>query len=107
MTPEDFELLTEQKFFACKELLKEKAKEYAIGNDRLMQFKQAAKLKGEHPIESLIGMWTKHITSIYQLAAQESKGIQCELEMWDEKLNDSINYHVLLKGLIVDCREEA
>ena len=105
MTPEEFYNFVNDYHKICIKILKEKETEYSAGQDRLIQFKTAANMKGEHPTESLIGMWTKHITSIFQLVAQYAHGTEVTDKMWDEKLIDSINYHYLLRALIEDLNQ--
>lgn len=72
-----------------------KAKEYAT-DDRLHNFKIAATLQGETPIQALGGMMSKHTVSIYDLIRTGSR----DIDMWNEKITDSINYLLLLRALV-------
>ena len=47
-----------------------------------------------------IGMMAKHTVSVYDLANDVDKGADIPLEMWDEKIGDSINYLLLLNALV-------
>lgn len=103
MTHEDFNrTITEQTNF-CLELLVTKGKEYAGENeDRLHTFKRAARLQEVSQPEALIGMFTKHVISIYDMAKNSTAYSR---KLWDEKITDAINYLLLLKTVIVE--EEA
>ena len=80
-------------------VLAHKKKEYTGDRiDRLSAFKIAASLQGCTPKAALAGMMSKHIVSLYDMCY--SSLLQFELEQWDEKITDCINYLILLKALI-------
>ena len=95
METENFNKLTEDFFEDCKAILGVKAGEYAQEGDRLSFFKRAAGLELCEPEESLKGMLTKHIVSIYQFI-DELNGYGTpqdrSLSQWHEKLVDAVNY---------------
>lgn len=100
MTQGDFERVINQQIQHCTDLLISKGKEYAgMKVDRLHTFKRAAVLQEETPAEALIGMFTKHVISIYDMARDSSS---YPLELWDEKITDAINYLLILKTVIVE-----
>ena len=66
--------------------------------DRLSAFKIAASLQGCTPKAALAGMMSKHVVSLYDMCY--SSLLQFDLEQWDEKITDCINYLILLKALI-------
>ena len=70
----------------------------AAGIDRLNAFKIAASLQGCTPKAALAGMMSKHVVSLYDMCY--SSLLQFDLEQWDEKITDCINYLILLKALI-------
>jgi hypothetical protein len=73
-----------------------KAFEYASGDNRFHNFDIAAMAKGETPEEALWGMYIKHWVSVQDMV----KSGEVPNQKWvDEKIGDSINYHVLLEGL--------
>lgn len=74
-----------------------KAKEYAT-DDRLHNFKIAAVLKGETPVQALAGMMSKHTVSVYDMCME--KNLNRDLNRWNEKITDSINYLLLLRALV-------
>lgn len=87
----------------CADLLEWKAAEYT-GNadDRLSAFKSAAALQHCTPDQALVGMLAKHVISLFDMAFAGADLFS--MEMWEEKITDSINYLVLLKAVLVEGR---
>lgn len=79
------------------ETLLNKAKEYAIGGDRLHNFKVAADVQGISPTAALAGMMAKHTVSVYDMIGT---GDVYPMDLWEEKIKDSINYLFLLWALL-------
>lgn len=77
--------------------LKAKAAEYATDGDRLHNFKVAAAIEGITPKQALGGMMAKHTVSVYDMIGT---GNTYPLELWEEKIKDSINYLFLLWALV-------
>ena len=105
METKDFNKLTKNFFEDCKAILGVKADEYAQEGDRLSSFKRAAGLELCEPEESLKGMLTKHIVSIYQFIDElnDIEGIDRPLSQWREKLVDAVNYiGPLLWALLIE-----
>ena len=80
--------------------LMKKAEEYARGGDRLSNFRQAAFRRGCTPEEALRGMATKHEVAIDDFINDLANGKLMRYDQWLEKIGDSINYNILLLGLI-------
>jgi len=100
MTQVDFEIEFKKSVMRSKLTLIDKAKEYAVKNpDRLNQFYRAAEVQGINPAEALIGMATKHYTSICDMAKAPK---DYTLSQWNEKLGDLRNYTFLLDALVRD-----
>lgn len=99
----DFNNLLELQFETCKAVLNKKAKEYApnVEGDRLEAFKTAANLQHKTPIQALAGQMSKHTISLFEMAERECD----DMDLWEEKIVDSINYLFLLKGLLIDAYE--
>ena len=99
----DFDNLLELQFETCKAVLNRKAKEYApnIEGDRLEAFKRAAAMLHKTPIQALVGQMSKHTISLFEMAERECD----DMDLWNEKIGDSINYLFLLKGLLIDAYE--
>lgn len=91
MTQEEFNDVFEIQMKKCSDILTHKKKEYTGDNtDRLSAFKMAAALQNCDPKAALAGMISKHVVSIYDMCY--SNLLHFELEQWDEKITDSINY---------------
>lgn len=102
MTNEQFMLHLDQATLRRKEVLKKKEKEYSGGKDRLDQFHRAAAAQNILPTEALVGMATKHFTSITDMAKDPTN---FTFKQWHEKLDDMRNYCDLLDALITDVKE--
>ena len=99
MTHNEFNVVLEQQYRKCADVLVHKKKEYTGDRiDRLSAFKIAASLQGCTPKTALAGMMSKHVVSLYDMCY--SSLLQFDLEQWDEKITDCINYLILLKALI-------
>ena len=95
METENFNRLTKNFFEDCKAILGTKASEYAVGIDRLRNFKRAGALSIVEPETALLGMLNKHIVSIYQFIDELNgygKQEDRPLSQWHEKLVDAVNY---------------
>jgi hypothetical protein len=93
METENFNKLTENFFENCKAILGTKASEYAVGIDRLRNFKRAGALSIVEPETALLGMLNKHIVSIYDFIDEiEDEKEPRDLSKWHEKLVDVVNY---------------
>lgn len=101
MTDAEFNKIVEARIEKIRKVLGKKAKEYARG-DRLHNFKRTAAMLQCTPERALIGFLAKHIVSILDLVDDIEQGKPVDLAAWDEKLGDSVNYHVLLDALIIE-----
>lgn len=98
MDSKTFETLMEQQFDRCRGILCQKAKEYAT-EDRLHNFHVAADLRGCTPEQALAGMMVKHTVSIYDMCEATQNEV-FPIELWQEKITDSINYLLLLNAMV-------
>lgn len=105
MKTERFENILSERLKKCIDTLSVKANEYAT-EDRLHNFKVAAKLQNCTPITALAGMMSKHTVSVYDLIQRQEQGYVVTREMWDEKIGDSINYLILLSALVEEKFDE-
>lgn len=84
MTQNEFNVVLEQQYRKCADMLAHKKKEYTGDRiDRLNAFKIAASLQGCTPKAALAGMMSKHVVSLYDMCY--SSLLQFDLEQWDEK----------------------
>lgn len=98
MNSNAFNKVIEDQIDICKDILVNKAKEYAT-EDRLHNFKNAAGMMGCDPKEALAGMMAKHTISIYDMCRD---GKVYDIDLWKEKITDHINYLLLLKAIVVE-----
>lgn len=96
MKTTEFNPLVKETLNDCQSTLIRKAREYAT-DERLHNFKEAAKINDTTPALALWGMMTKHFVSIKDIVF--SNKIVTNL-MLDEKINDMINYLILLKAVL-------
>ena len=85
----------------CTDVLIQKAEEYAT-EDRLHNFKVAAKLKDETWEQAISGMMVKHTISIYDMI---NSGREYPMSMWNEKITDNINYLLLLRAVVEETSQ--
>ena len=68
MTQNEFNVVLEQQYRKCADMLAHKKKEYTGDRiDRLNAFKIAASLQGCTPKAALAGMMSKHVVSLYDM----------------------------------------
>lgn len=99
MNTATFNKLVNKQILVYLKTLTDKGKEYGDTEDRLAHFKKAATLMGVAPESALMGMLTKHIVSISEMAMS---GKTYDLDTWDEKIGDAVNYLLLLGVLLRD-----
>jgi hypothetical protein len=107
MIAEVFENIVLERQAKTRAKLLEKSKEYADDQERLYNFKRAARmanglegLSSAGAAESLRGMLIKHWVSIEQIVAiYEAMGTVDE-RLLDEKLGDAVAYLHLLEAII-------
>ncbi len=100
MNTEDFDKIIHEQISRCENTLCRKADEYAADDDRLHNFKVAAGIQNCLPTTALAGMMAKHTVSVYDMIQGLENGRSYPLEMWDEKIGDSINYLLLLTAAV-------
>ena len=104
MNAEDFNKIVAARMAWCNKTLCAKGDEYARYGDRLWNFKAAGRKRNQHPAQALAGMEVKHDVSVDDIIDGLAQGIVPPKEMVAEKIGDSINYLLLLEGLIEEER---
>ena len=104
MNAEEFDKIVGARMDWCMKTLCAKGDEYARGGDRLWNFKVAGRKLNCHPAEALAGMMVKHTVSVDDIIDGLAKGVVPPKELVAEKIGDSINYLLLLEGLIEEER---
>jgi len=97
---------TAASFFSdCLSILEEKGRGYTQNDqhDRLLHFKRCGAVDGETPEQALKGQWKKHLVSVLDIVKMtEECPNELSIDFINEKLMDSVNYHALLYGLLMD-----
>lgn len=96
-----FNEVVDRRIGLIKSILTKKGKEYSSDNDRLYNFKRAAEIERCTQKRAWLGKYTKHLVSVLDLVEGRIEPTQALI---DEKIGDSINYHILLEAMF---KEEA
>ena len=104
MNTETFNKIIREQIERCENTLCEKADEYAT-DDRLHNFKVAAGIQNCLPTTALGGMMAKHTVSVYDMIRGLEEGKAYPIELWNEKIGDSINYLLLLAAAVREDEE--
>jgi len=101
MNRKDFDELVNQTIRETAQLLVEKGAEYAGGADRLGNFKRGAQHIGITPLQVALIYTSKHFDAISTYIRNDAQGMEQILsEPIEGRLNDLINYAILIKALI-------
>ena len=104
MNTVEFDEVVEFRIGKIKEILQEKAKEYASkDDDRLHNFNIAARVNNTTREKALWGMATKHFVSVMDMIDKEEIPSKYMIE---EKIGDAINYLILLEVSFKDRRNK-
>lgn len=108
MKQADFESLVEGTLASCQQLLIGKGEEYAGSHDRLANFKRGAQLTGCTPMQVGLIYLSKHYDSLSTFIKKDAMGIPLEAQGLSEhihgRIDDLINYCLLMKALVEDTR---
>ena len=99
MKQEEFDIILKDRIKKVKKVLGAKAGEYAIGGDRLYNFKRAAEIGRTTPAKALLGMMMKHVVSVIDLIEDPDTVTK---ERIDEKIGDTMNYLILLETILLE-----
>jgi hypothetical protein len=101
-----FDEVVELRVQRIKSILKNKAEEYAT-EDRFHNFRVAGRMDNESPERALWGMLKKHIVSVRDMIDWVDKFPEkLNVPIIQEKIGDSINYFILLEGLLYERLEK-
>jgi hypothetical protein len=96
-----FNDIVKERCSKIESVLASKAKEYASDEDRFHNFNVAGRISDCSPEKALKGMWMKHIVSVFDLIDwADSDPEKLTSDLIDEKIGDSVNYLVLLEGML-------
>lgn len=96
MDASTFNNVVEEQLKRSTDVLCKKATEYAT-EDRLHNFKIAASIQRCSQRQALAGMMAKHTVSVYDMCQGNE---DYPIELWNEKITDSINYLLLLRAVV-------
>lgn len=101
-----FNTIIEDQLNVCREILIEKAKQYANDNDRLHNFRVAARKRNCTLAQAADGMDMKHVVSIDDIInnglPKHIKSKADRLSYIEEKFTDHINYMLLKKACLLE-----
>lgn len=100
MTKEMFDDFVESELNLIKKILTNKGNEYSPEIDRLKFFK--TDFDGNlinNPKSLLWGMVVKHLISLKNMCLSDKK---YDIEIWAEKIIDTINYLIILNALVAE-----
>ena len=99
ITQKEVNVVFEEQVERCASVMKKKTREYTGDEeDRLCAFKAAAALLHTTPERALAGMMAKHIISLYDMCFDDDGSY--DMDTWEEKITDSLNYLFLLKAVV-------
>jgi len=99
MNHKKFTKLFERRVALSRDVLASKSAEYSTSDDKLFNFRQAARILDTTPAKALQGMFSKHLVSLFDLISGRTKPSQYLI---DEKIGDCINYLILLEAIITE-----
>lgn len=102
MNNTEFEQKFENLIDDLRDKLSSKAKEYAVDQDRLINFRDGARISEQYPELVLDGYMLKHYVSYRDMLKLIKSGGYPSLEVIDEKLGDIIIYFILQKIMMED-----
>lgn len=101
MNPKDFQALFQQTWNECADLASIKGGEYASDADKLANFKESGRRLDLIPEKSLLVLADKHYASVCNYIKDLEMGrSRPRSESIYGRLNDLINYMILLRGLL-------
>lgn len=107
MRQEEFNVVIKETMDNIEKLLRVKGGEYAGSDDRLANFKRGQLRTGAHPMQVLWIYLSKHIDSVETYIKDIARGVTRERsEPIDGRLDDIINYCLLMKALVKEVENE-
>lgn len=106
MTKEEFDSIFKDTIKTISTTLLKKRQEYApdaFNNDCLRNFKLGSSLLGSSEM-CLCSYLLKHIVSIFDMSKNP---MSYDIQVWNEKITDSINYLLLLKALVIEEKKNS
>lgn len=106
MNQVEFDKLVAETIDSIQQLLTVKGGEYAGSEDRLANFKRGAELTGVTPLQVAMIYLSKHYDAVSTYVRDTAQGVsRPRSESILGRLDDIINYGILLKGLVLEQQE--
>lgn len=103
MQQDQFALVVQETITSTAKLLLLKGEEYAGSEDRLANFKRGAALTGTTPLQVAFIYASKHYDAISTYIRKDAQAqVQQLSEPIEGRLDDLINYCILMKAIIVE-----
>jgi len=98
---DEFYSIVVDRMAKIEKVLNKKELEYSKDDDRLYNFKRAARILNCTPEKALLGHLSKHLVSLLDII-ENIKDYSKDEVKWicDERITDTINYLLLLEALI-------
>jgi len=100
MNQEQFNKIFEEVIAELKRKNTVKGDEYSRNNNRLHNFEVGATVTGLHLANYLYVLRSKHEVSIKDMINDLAEGRMHDIDLWKEKITDSIMYMILLYAYI-------
>ncbi|MCE5191507.1 MAG: hypothetical protein LLG08_07100 [Actinomycetia bacterium] len=106
MDKDRFDLLVQETYAESAKLLINKGGEYAGSDDRLANFKRGAGLCGATSLQVALIYLAKHYDAVATYVRDDAAGVErTRSEPIEGRLDDLLNYCILMKALVVEARE--
>ena len=106
MQREQFDEVVKQTVEQITKLLRTKGEEYSKGDDLLSHFKDVGKALGLSPLQVAMVFASKHYVTLEKYVFHSAAGFnQIFSEPIEGRLDDLINYCILMKALIVEAAD--
>ena len=108
MNHQEFSVLVEGTMAELRKLMETKGGEYAGSEDRLANFKRGAALTGVTPLQVAFIYASKHYDAIATYVRDQATGTERRRsESIEGRLDDLMNYCLLMKGLVAEASNPA
>ena len=102
MTNEQFEQVFNEVTAQMRDVLIDRATQYASNESRLHNFHQAAGIRRTNVLDALNGMRIKHEVALNDFIHRYGFGDIASSAQWREKIIDNLNYLLLLYAACVE-----
>jgi hypothetical protein len=107
MNHETFRDMVMKRLGNCEDVLYSKSEEYSTRDDKLHNFRVAARYDNEDRSRALWGMLKKHIVSIHDeiVKMDADRDFVPGVSFQNDKITDVINYCLLLEAIVTEKQQ--